>query len=109
MSSKNQPKRQSVDLRRRAEERVAKRFRTAVAKCAADVGKLNHELVVQQVELEIQNEDLRLARAELEASYAELYDFAPVGYFSLGRTAATEKTNLTGASMLGQPRSRLLG
>jgi PAS domain S-box-containing protein len=109
MSSKNQPKRQSVDLRRRAKERVAKRSRTAVAMCAADVDRLNHELVVRQVELEIQNEELRLASAKLEASYDELYDFAPVGYFTLGRKGNIEKANLTGASMLGQPRSRLLG
>ena len=109
MTSKNQPKRQSGDLRRRAEERVPKRSGTAVAKSAEDVGRLNHALQVYQVELEIQNEELRQARAELEASYDELYNLAPIGYFTLGPSGDIEKTNLTGASMLGQPRSRLLG
>jgi PAS domain S-box-containing protein len=109
MTSRNQPTRQSGDLRGRAEARVAKHSRTAVAKSAEDMGRLNHELEVLQVELEIQNEELRQARAELEASYDELYDFAPVGYFTLGRCGDIEKTNLTGASMLGQLRSQLLG
>lgn len=109
MTSKNQSKRQPVDVRRRAEVRVAKRSTAAVVECAGDMARLNHELAVHQVELEIQNEELRQARAELEASYDELYDSAPVGYFTLGRYGDIEKSNLTGAGMLGQPRSRLLG
>lgn len=109
MTSKNPPKRQTGDLRRRAERRVAKKSGNAAAPGDKDLARLNHELEVHQAELEIQNEELRQARAELEASYDELYDFAPVGYFTLGRFGEIEKANLTGASMLGEPRSKLLG
>jgi PAS domain S-box-containing protein len=70
--------------------------------------KLNHELEIDHVELELQNEELRQTRAQLEANYDALYDFAPVGYFTLGRYGDIEKTNLMGASMLGQPRAWLL-
>lgn len=109
MTSNNPPKRQTGDLRRRAEKRVAKKSRNALAPCDEDLARLNHELEVHQAELEIQNEELRQAREELEASYDELYDFAPVGYFTLGRFGDIEKVNLTGARMLGQSRSELLG
>ena len=109
MTPKNQGKRQAGSLRRRAEERVAKRGESAAPKASRDMKRLVHELEVHQVELELQNEELRQARIELEASYNELYDFAPVGYFTLGRHGSIEKTNLTGASMLGQPRAQLLG
>ena len=61
------------------------------------------------MELEIQNEELRRAKAELEANYNELYDFAPIGYFTLGRYGTILKTNLTGAGMLGEARGELLG
>jgi PAS domain-containing protein len=52
------------------------------------------------------------ARSLLEAShqrFADLYDFAPVGYLSLSLQGEIEEINLAGAQLLGQPRSRLLG
>lgn len=105
----NGAKRQSASLRRRAEERVAKHRKSVAALSAGDTRRLVHELEVHQVELELQNEELRQARAELEANYNELYDFAPVGYFTLSGYGDIEKINLTGAGMLGEPRTRLLG
>jgi PAS domain S-box-containing protein len=77
----------------------------------SDLNLMYHELTVHQVELEMQNEELRRAQQELEASrnkYADLYDFAPVGYFTLDKKGAILEANLTGASMLGIPRSRLM-
>ena len=55
---------------------------------AAETQRLVHELQVHQIELEMQNEELQQARAEVEAvlgQYTDLYDFAPVGYFTLDR------------------------
>jgi PAS domain S-box-containing protein len=74
--------------------------------------KLVHELEVHQIELEMQNADLLLARYEVEASlekYTDLYDFAPVGYFTLDRRGAISAMNLAGAGLVGGVRSRLIG
>ena len=72
--------------------------------------RLLHELQVYQVELELQNEELRRAREELEASrdkYAELYDFAPVGYFAFDPHGVIREVNLAGAQLLGIERKLL--
>jgi len=77
----------------------------------AETNRLLHQLMVHQVELEIQNEELREARAELEANtkhYTELYDFAPVGYFSLTEDAQIKQLNLMGAEMFGHERTQAL-
>jgi PAS domain S-box-containing protein len=68
-------------------------------------------LQVHQIELEMQNEELRRAREEVEAGlakYSTLYNFSPVGYFTLDCNTAILQVNLTGASLLGLERSRLL-
>jgi len=72
--------------------------------------RLVHELEVHQIELEMQNEELRQAQEELELSrntYAELYDFAPVGYFIFDVSGLIHEVNLTGAQLLGIERSLL--
>ena len=69
-------------------------------------------LQVHQIELEMQNAELRQARDEVETAlekYTDLYDFAPVGYFTLDRDGIIRAVNLTGASLLGIERSRLIG
>ena len=74
--------------------------------------RLVQELQVHQVELEMQNDELRQSRAEVEAGlerYTDLYDFAPVGYLTLGRDGAIRQVNLTGAILLGVERARLVG
>ena len=73
--------------------------------------RLVHELRVYQVELEIQNEDLRRAQEELEASrarFADLYDFAPAGYLTVSETGLIIEANLTVANQLGVARGTLL-
>jgi PAS domain-containing protein len=73
---------------------------------------LLHELQVYQVELELQDEELRRSRIELEATLirqTQLYDFAPVGLFTVDRNTALRELNLAAASMLGSVRDQLLG
>jgi signal transduction histidine kinase len=104
-------------LRRRAEDRLRKRpgnrrSTAAVPKSDADAKRLLHELQVHQIELEMQNAELRQARDELEVAldnYTDLYDFAPSGYFTFTATGAILQANLTGATLVGIERSRLVG
>ena len=72
---------------------------------------LAHELGTHQVELEMQNEELRRAQAELEASrsrYADLYDFAPTCYLTFDKNGRILEMNLSGAGLLGVDRQRLI-
>jgi PAS domain S-box-containing protein len=73
--------------------------------------KLVHELQVHQIELEMQNEELRNSRKELEElheKYYDLYNFAPVGYFTLDATTAVTEVNVTGADLLGFDKNGLI-
>ena len=70
-----------------------------------------HELRVHQIELEMQNEELRLAQEALDvlrARYFDLYDLAPVGYFTVGETGLILEANLTAATLLGVARNALV-
>jgi PAS domain S-box-containing protein len=69
-----------------------------------DLRRLVHDLRVRQVELEMQNEELRQARRKLQASrdkYFDLYDLAPVGYLSVSQEGVILDANLTAAALLG--------
>jgi two-component system cell cycle sensor histidine kinase/response regulator CckA len=99
------------ELRRRAEEKLR-----AVLPVGGDHDErllaLVQELQIHQVELEMQNEELRRIQTELagsRAEYADLYDFAPVGYLSLDREGRVLRANLTAAALLGAERDRLTG
>ena len=71
-----------------------------------DTLKLINELQVYQVELEIQNEELRQARFEAQDAI-DLYDLAPSGYFTLNTNGEIIRLNLTGSYMLGKDRTSL--
>ncbi|MBU5614691.1 sigma 54-interacting transcriptional regulator [Geomonas sp. Red51] len=73
--------------------------------------RLVQQLEIHQIELESQNEELRRAREALEVSrnsYAELYDFAPAGYFTFDINGVIRQVNLTGANLLGVERHLLV-
>lgn len=98
MTERKEQQINSEELRRRSEERD-------------ESLRLHHELQEHQFELERQNAELRKAKDELETTleqYTDLYDFAPVGYFTLDRTGTISRVNLTGAGFLGVERSRLV-
>jgi len=117
MNRKSDVSADAAELRRRGEAHLHRRMgrrRAGVAdpKPEADSGRLLHELQVHQIELELQNEDLQRARAELETllmKYTALYDFAPTGYFTLDREETIRGLNLAGATLLGIDRSKLVG
>ena len=70
-----------------------------------------HELRVHQIELEIQNEELRRVQAELDAArarYFDLYDLAPIGCITLSTEGLILEANFTAATMLGVARGALL-
>ena len=105
-------------LRQRAEELWRKQAadRRNPAQPTADIPleealNLLHELEVHQIELEMQNEELRRAQEEIAASrarYFDLYELAPVGYLTLSEKGLILEANLTAANLLGVERSQLV-
>jgi PAS domain S-box-containing protein len=77
-----------------------------------DMENLIHELRVHQIELKMQNQELRRIQGDLEKArdrYSHLYDFAPVGYFTVSEKGIVTEANLTAATLLGMERSSLAG
>ncbi len=98
-------------LRRRAEKLLKKRPPPSKGDFPSGDARLMHELMTHQIELEMQNEELRAAQLQLEESreqFHDLYDFAPVGYFSIDRKGSIIRANLTCAAMLGIERDKLI-
>ena len=106
----------AAELRRRAEALLPKQRKTQRAKVdglksAADTQRMLHELQVHQIELEMQNAELQECgdrNGVLLEKYTDLYDFAPVGYFTLDDQGRILEVNLTGSTLLGVARSRLV-
>ncbi len=98
-------------LRTKAEEVLEKSPERILVVPTKDGQKLLHELSVYQVELEMQNEELRRAQREIEASrsrYVDLYDYAPVGYLTFDRKGLVSELNLPAAGLIGIERNRVL-
>jgi PAS domain S-box-containing protein len=105
------PQIDGAEVRSIAEERLGERSKTEPWIVGEPLSLL-HELQVHKIELDMQNEELRQARSELETAlekYTDLYDFAPVGYVTLDRSGTIRATNLTGSGLIGVERSRLIG
>jgi PAS domain S-box-containing protein len=100
------------DLRRRAEELLLKEHGESGNISPVDMRNVVHELRVHQIELEMQNEELRRTQQELQASrekYFDLYDMAPAGYVSINEKGIILEANLSIATLLGKERSHLVG
>ncbi|MEI6048672.1 MAG: ATP-binding protein [Bacteroidota bacterium] len=109
---KNIDKSEELILRQMAEESLKKKQLHTVSHLSdAETLKLIHELEVHQIELEMQNEELVLARSnalESNEKYIELYDFAPSGYVTLTVTGEIQRLNHACARMVGKERSLLI-
>ncbi len=114
MENRDNSAEHAAELRRRAEETALKNAVQSpddIEFLSLDrIKKTLHELRVHQIELEMQNEELRRAQAELDAArarYFDLYDLAPVGYITITEPGMILEANLTAATLLGSPRGTL--
>lgn len=98
-------------LRKNAEMRLkASKIDADKVMSPEEMRQMLHELRVHQIELEMQNEELRRTQVELEtlrAKYFDLYELAPIGYVTLSPKGILFETNVTFATMLGVPRGTL--
>jgi len=115
MTDRNNRSDEAVGLRQRAETtalKISSDFSENLdARGPDETRRILHDLRVHQIELEMQNEELRRTQQELEASrarYFDLYDLAPVGYVTLSQQGAILEANLTASTMLGAPRGALV-
>ena len=99
-------------LRTRAEQMLRTPRADVEGMSPDEIQQRLHELQVHQIELLLQNEELREVQLELANSrdlYSDLYEFAPVGYLTLDRKGMIDRANFTAAAMLGIERSLLVG
>src|ERR1700733_4125138 len=95
-----------------AAKRIARQPVNVAAPTPEDLQRTIHELEVHQIEMELQNEEMRRIQEELETSrarYFDLYDLAPTGYFTLSGDGLILEANLTMAKLLGVARCDLVG
>lgn len=102
-----------LTIRQKAEDSLKKKSSEAGPQISkGDALKLIHEMQVYQEELGMQNEELAYAKKQAidnaASKYAQIYDFAPSGYFTLNKNGVIIMLNLTGANMLGKERSFVL-
>jgi len=106
----------TISLRQKAEAHFREREDLSQEKISAlsheEMGTILHELRVHQIQLEMQNEGLRAAQADLDAlqmHYFDLFDLAPVGYVTVSEPGLILEANLTATTLLGAERSALVG
>ena len=107
-----QENRQRSQLRLRAEQILSEKSAELDTSWFDELGDLFHELQVREMEIELQNEALRVAHHQLEIlrnKYEDLYQLAPVGYFTLDETGRIVEVNRTGAALLGLQPDALIG
>ncbi|MCA9217061.1 MAG: PAS domain S-box protein, partial [Planctomycetales bacterium] len=99
-------------LRRRAEETLRRTNSDIQRLPLKDLQSLVHELQVHQIELKMQNEELRHTQIQLQDSrdsYSELYELAPVGYLTLDEDGVIKRANLAACTLFGLERLALIG
>ena len=99
-------------LRRKAEELLRATSHDVAAMPVKDMQQLVHELQIHQIELEMQNDELRRTQLELQAArdrYVGLYDFSPAGHLTLNTHGKIMEANLRAGTMLGINRKELIG
>src|SRR5262249_23125847 len=109
MRKKKRVQSESTALRQRAERALARR--PIKRSTYTDLRRLVQDLHVYQIELEMQNEELRRTQLALQTArdrYAELYNFTPAGYFTLDRKGVIKEANLRATMLLGIPRGNLI-
>ncbi len=100
------------ELRKKAEEVLRKNPLETPTLSTAEVQGILHELDVHQIELQMQNREMRKVQEELARSrdaYAELFDFAPVGYLIVDFESRILDANVAAVTMLGAEREKLKG
>ena len=108
---KKQKRNKTPALRRMAEKRLAEKPPRPAKMSKNDTASLIHELQVHQIELEMQNEQLRQAQTIIENSnkrFSDLYDFAPVGHLTVEKEGKIIEANLTAAQLLGVTTNSLI-
>ena len=115
MNSRKSKPLDAAELRRKAEalvrEKAASSPKDLKAQSFGEQQRMLHELQVHQIELEMQNEELKKVQNELDSAlehYTELYDESPAGYLTLQPKGTISRMNLVMTTMLGMERSRLL-
>jgi len=107
------PLRSADELRHHAEELIVGLADSrAYPASTMDAAATLHELRVHQIELEMQNSQLRSAQLALDeqrAKYYDLFDLAPVGYLTIGSEGVVTDANLTAIHLLGVERQMLVG
>jgi PAS domain S-box-containing protein len=106
--AKKQPKKTTAT---NDKKKSVQRFLKKSGNGSGDLQKFVELLQINQIELEHQNEELRITEEELEASrnkYVNLFDFSPIPYFALDPDGTIKKVNLNGAKMFGVDRSKLI-
>ena len=115
MTQSNDIPERATELRLRAEENLrqaAQLPQSHLALTPEETGRTLHELRVHQIELEMQNTELRRAQEELESErrrYFDLYELAPVGYCTVSEEGLITQANLSAAGLLGITRDARAG
>ncbi|MCB9098034.1 MAG: response regulator [Anaerolineales bacterium] len=112
MASQSSASNRNVDLRQRAELLLKRQQEGEALIPSAEVQELIQELTIYQIELEMQNEELRRSEQKyqyLYQRYIDLFNLAPIGYIILNNKDRIQEINLTAAQMLGDDRFELVG